>query len=307
MALEAREKRLLLIPAGLAAVLAFYQWVHAPLFARRAEAAEKVQKVSADLARDQNRLAKEGNLRSRKEAVAAREMVIDAAVPGRNSAVLFIWYLSQAEQRSGARITGLTVGERKQVSAASHDEKQGAQPNPQGAGQDGSQPAQGSQEAPDGAAPGNAPTLTVIRIDMKVDARFAEHLLLHQEFERMPLFLRVDSIAIAREGTKPAVDVEKLVEKGKAALALQVLDANPTLSGEYHIDVFYKDEKAGPATDPMQFETEAGRMDPYVPQANGEVIQIMQDHMNGAGGKGSGAGGAPYIPDPSGAHREQMG
>lgn len=86
MALSRREKLLLVGLVTVGGLGAFYGWVHQPLFARRASATTLSEQARAELKKDQARLAKEGDVRSRTAAVAAREKVIDAWVPGKGSA-----------------------------------------------------------------------------------------------------------------------------------------------------------------------------------------------------------------------------
>jgi hypothetical protein len=284
MALELREKRLLMIPVALAAILGFYNYVHVPIFSKRAEAAGRLEKVTADLKRDQNRLAGEGNLVAREEAVQAKERVIDAWVPGKNSATLFIWYLSQAEGHSGAHITGLTVGERKLVTPASQQAgaQPGAQPGEQGANGTAPQPG-AQQDAQPGAQPGSiAPTVAVVQISLKVNARFPQHLLFNQALEEMPLFLSADAVSLDKADSSVGNQVGKLVASGNTWLAGQLLGASPDLNGAYQVNLYFKQDKAGPTTDPMQFSADAGRNDPFAMQGVDEFLQALVDHYKAA-------------------------
>jgi hypothetical protein len=288
MALELREKRLLMIPVALAAVLGFYNFVHVPIFAKRAEAAEQYTKVSTDLKTNQTRLAKEGNLQAREEAVAARERVLDTWVPGKNSASLFIWYLSQAELHSGARIKGLAVGERKQVKVTP---QQGAGASTPG---NDTQGTQGNSAQSTAGEP--APTLTVLQLNLKVDAMFAQHLLFNQALEEMPLFLNTDSLGIEKPATSPSEQVGKLVADGNAWLAAQVLGASPNLNGTYQINLYFKQEKVGPTTDPMQFSQLTGRSDPFAMASVDDFLQALVDYYTAAGPGGSNTGSGQPAP-----------
>ncbi|HWI64365.1 MAG TPA: hypothetical protein VNT75_21200 [Symbiobacteriaceae bacterium] len=305
MALSQREKRLLLIPAGLAVLFAFYNLVHVPLFARRAEAAGQQEKVSTELRKGQSKLVQERDLRVRKEAVTAREKVIDAWVPGKNSAAMLIWYLSQVELQSGARIRGISVTEKKQVTAA--PQQPGAQPaQPQAAPKTtGSAPAQGSQVAATQAAPGQpqpsadpaapAPMLTVVQLELKVDARFAQHMQFNQGIEEMPLFLNTDALSIAKEEPLPLEQVSKLVQGGNSTLAAQLLSLSPTLKGSYKLNLYFKADKQGPLTDTMHFSEEAGRSDPY---ANvDEFVDTTIRFFSSQPGPDGSRGPLPTLPD----------
>lgn len=118
MALSQREKALILIPVALGAVLGFYSYVHEPLMAKRAEAENKLETVERELKQGQRQLAQEGDLEARRQAVAAREQVVDASVPGKNAAALFVWYLGQAEMRSGGHVKSVKVADRRAVDPA---------------------------------------------------------------------------------------------------------------------------------------------------------------------------------------------
>ena len=308
MALSDREKRLLLIPVALGAAVAFYTWVHEPLFARKAEAASQVEKVSTELKRSESRLTKEGNLRVRKEAVAAREKVVDAWVPGKNSAALFIWYLSQAELQSGARIKGITVSDKKQV-AAVPQQPASATLNQPATTKTGSAPVQGSQVASTESAPPQAqpnatpapepaaaaPTLTVIQLELKVDARFAQHLQFNQGLEGMPLFLNTNSLAMEKEQKASFEETGKLIQSGNALLAAQLLSVSPNLNGTYKVDLYFKADKQGPLTDTMQFAEAAGRTDPF---ANiDEFIETIIRFYSSMPATDGSRGPLPALPD----------
>lgn len=154
MALNVREKMLVGGLALAGALVAVYTFVHEPLTTRRAEARDHVDRVESELVQEQKKLTREGNLEERRAKVTAREQLIDSWVPGRNSAALLIWHLSQAERLSGARIKAITVGQKELVNVDGKQEIQlGKQVGP-AAGQ--GQPAPNAspgQPAPK-AAPG---------------------------------------------------------------------------------------------------------------------------------------------------------
>ncbi|HEY3364406.1 MAG TPA: type II secretion system protein GspM [Symbiobacteriaceae bacterium] len=287
MALSQREKALVAVPVLLAGVMGLYYWVHEPLLAHRAAAQELADKTGADLKTQQGKLSKEGDLKSRLAAVTAREQTIDAWVPGKNSAAMFIWYLSQAEARSGVKVRGLTVGERKEVQAV-----------PAG------QP--GGTKAPAGAVP----TLTVIQLDLKLDGRFADHLLFNQELEGTPLFLSTDALELqpSPETKSPVDKVSQFIQDGNAWMAAQTLGLNPTLNGAYQIKLYFKGVKVGPATDSMQFAQPTGRTDPFVMDNIDEFLQALIDYYSGTlGGSKTGPGTTnPPAVDPGKVH-SQMG
>ncbi|MDF2628536.1 MAG: hypothetical protein K0R39_2367 [Symbiobacteriaceae bacterium] len=301
MALSQREKRLLLVPAVLGGIYLFYSYVHEPLFARRAEAAQTSQKTAQDLKRDQQKLAKEGNLQIRREAVAAREQVVDAWVPGKNSAALLIWYLSQAETATGARVTGITVGERKEVTvseakgaggqAQPGGQPQGSPPAPaQGNGQpQGNEPAQPAPGAQPPAQPGAQPqgpvpstidpTLMVLTLELKVEARFLQHLQFNQALEEMPIFLSTEGIGLAPGKNEETMEiVSQLVQSGEADMAAAVLGGSPTLEGTYQINLTFKGAKMGPTTESMAFGQQAGRSDPFALDAVEDFVEMLQQH-----------------------------
>lgn len=274
MALSNREKAMLAVPVVLGGIFAFWHFVHDPLFARRAEALAHSEQVQLELQKDQARLAREGDLRGRQTAVAAREQLIDSWVPGKDSASLFIWYLSQAEIHSGARVKGVTVGEKQVFSAT---------------------PQQGEQ-----GTDGPAPTLTVVQLDLQVEARFAEHLLFNQSLEGMPLFLNTDVLSLERAGTAAVNDATKLVEDGESWLAAQLLKTSPPVDGTYQINLYFKSGKAGPGTDVMSFSQQAGRIDPFVMDSVDEFIRTLLDYYtNGANpnwqGPSNPSGGAGQL------------
>lgn len=295
MALNAREKLLL---GGLAAVglsIAGYMLVHEPLTTRRAEARERLDQVENQLVQEQTRLAKEGNLKDRRDNVTAREQMIDSWVPGRNSAALLIWHLSQAEQVSGTRIRAITVGEKSVVNVA--DKKTG-QTAPKQGGQP--QPApQPANPAEDGAgAPETAMTsLVMIPVEMKVDGRFAEHLIFNQYLEEAPLFLNTHGIALTRQGQLPLDKLGKLVQGGSAWLAGQILTASPPVDGVYQAHLYFKATKPGPSTDEMRFDSPAGRIDPFVMAAVDEFIRLLQEHFADQGARNGTS--PPQGPDPA--------
>lgn len=309
MALNQREKALLALPILLGGVFAFYSYVHEPLFARRALAMADHEQGRRDLQLNEAKLRKEGDLRARLSAVSTREQLVDDWVPGKNSAALLIWYLSQAEQASGARIKGIKVGEKKEVvatpggveGAGTPPNTQGNQPgNSAGAAQPGDQNStaangqnssgsavdpntqansQGNTEAGAQSAGPLSTTLTLVTLELKVDANFVEHLLFNQEVEKMPLFLNTTGLALDREKELPFEQAGKLVQEGQTHWAQQLLGVSPLVGGTYQLNLYFKGGKIGPATQPMHFDTPAGRrIDPFLLGGIDEFIQTLQDH-----------------------------
>lgn len=269
MVLSQREKWLIAGIAILAIVLSFWRFVHEPLFTRRASAQESSDKVQTELTRDKAKLAKEGDLKLREKAVAAREETIDSWVPGKNSAALFIWYLSQAEQTSGAQIKGITLGDRQEVAVKTQQDAAGA-------------PATGSngQNSAGTGQSASVPNLTVVQLDLKVNARFAEHLLFNQALEEMPLFLNTESFAMARADKAPLDMVGSLIAKGDIGKAAALLQASPVLGGSYQIKLYFKSGKVGPSTDAMHFADPTGRMDPFAMDGVNEFLRAVIDYYN---------------------------
>lgn len=264
MALSQREKMLLVVPVVIGSLLGHYNLIHEPLFTRKAAAQDLSEQVAGELAREQSRLAREGDLNLRRMAVNGQEQVLDAWIPGKNSAALFIWYLSQAERQSGARIQSITVSDRQQVSAK----------------------PEGAPESAQGADP--ASTLTLIRLDMKVSAHFLEHLLFNQHVEKMPLFLNTDGLSLTRDGEFSFDEASQLAADGDPWAAAKLLGASPTVAGTYQINLYFKGGKVGPSTDPMTFAQGAGRVDPFAMGDIDEFIRTLLAHYNGEGWQDSG-------------------
>ncbi len=318
MALNQREKALLTLPVFLGGVIGFYNWVHEPLFSRRTQALSRAEQVQTELKRDTSRLAREGDLVARRSAVSTREQMVDSWVPGKNSAAMFIWYLSQAETYSGAHVRSITVGERRDVAATG---QQGTKPD--GAARVGQQAKASdvtkAETAPKaevnpalksgaGATPPTvSPTVTVIRLDINVDARFVEHLLFDQAMEQTPLFLNTDSFALARSDKLPADRLSKLLESGDAAAAEQLLGSSPAVSGTYHINLYFKNGKPGPATSAMQFSESTGRMDPFIMDGVGEFVQSLVDYYATSTTDKPGLGRGRGTSEPPSSRSGQMG
>lgn len=301
MALNGREKALIGGLTLVGAVLAAYTFVHDPLTSRRAEAGDRLDQVESQLVQEQKRLIREGNLEERRAKVRAREQVIDAWVPGRNSAAMLIWHLSQAERLSGGRITAIEVGEKELVDVDGQvDGQQGQEPpsQPQEAAasptattagapgqeqaqdEDGTETAGGQAQAPPSS---ENPMTTLVRIplEMKVDGKFAEHLIFNQYLEDAPLFLNTHGFELIRGGELDLEKVGKLVQGGNTWLAGQVLSESPPVGGVYRLSLYFKASKAGPSTEEMRFESEAGRIDPFVMAAVDEFIRALQEHFAG--------------------------
>jgi len=284
MALNRREKALLTLPVFLGGVIGFYNWVHEPLFVRRSQAETRVEQVQGDLKRDTAKLAREGDLVARRSSVATKEQLVDSWVPGKNSAAMLIWYLSQAEAYSGARIRNITVGDRRDVAANGQpDTKSDAsvKTDQQTKPAEASASTQANSTGKAGVAAKPlvpSPIVTVIQLDIKVDARFVEHLLFDQSVEQMPLFLNTVGFSLTRSDKLPADRLGKLLQSGDAVGAEHLLGASPTVSGTYHINLYFKSNKPGPATSAMQFGESAGRMDPFEMDGVGEFVQSLLDY-----------------------------
>ncbi len=289
MALNQREKVLLTVPVLLGGVMGFYNWVHEPLSLRRDDARAKLEQVQAELKKDQTKLAKEGDLVARASTVATEEKLIDAWVPGKNAAALLVWHLSQAEQHSGVRIKGITFGDKKLVTNAAEQAQSG-------------QPA-GAQK-PQAAAY----EVTVIRLDMKVEGRYAEHLLFNQAVEGMPLFLNTDALSLQRAESVQMDEVTKLLTSGNTYAAQVLLEASPNVAGTYSLNLYFKTDKAGPATNAMAFAQGTGRSDPFVMDSVDSFIQSVLDFFANPGASGLPArGGGRFDSDPRMNNSGQMG
>lgn len=313
LALSQRERLLLAVPVALGVIFLFYEKVHEPLFERRAEASSRLESTQSEIKQNQTRLAKEGNLRTRRDAVTAREQTIDSWVPGKNSAALFIWYLSQAEMHSGAHIKGIAVSDRKQVTAATgqpsaqqqtqpQPNQQTGQPNQQAAqpNQQAAQPNQQAAQTAGNAQAGNAvdatgaPMLTMIRLDLKVDGQFAEQLFFNQALEEMPLFLNTGALSIGRTVDQTTSDrVGKLLQSGNSWLASQLMKASPKLEGSYQVYLYFKAPKQGPTTEAMQFTESTGRSDPFAMDGVDEFLDFLTNHYANQDGN---TGGSTTLP-----------
>lgn len=306
MALNQREKALLTVPVLLGGVMSFYNWVHEPLSIRRSEATAQHEQVQAELKKDQARLAREGDVAARVSAVAAEEKLIDAWVPGKNAAALLVWYLSQAEQHSGVKIHGITVGEKKQVSNQPGQSAPANQPgaaNPAPAQKPLQTPAPNQEQGR--SAQAAAYSVTVVRLDLKVEGHFAEHLLFNQAVEQMPLFLNTDAIALERAEKMPLADVSKLLAEGKADAAGVMLSASPSVQGTYGLNLYFKTGKPGPQTTEMAFAEAAGRVDPFTMDGVDAFIQSVLDFYANPGAadlpaRGGGRPGSDQGPNNSG-------
>jgi len=297
MELSRREKWLLTVPVFLGGAILFYNYVHEPLFARKHTAEAQYEKVKVDLAYGQTRLKQQGDLNARQSAVSNREKVVDAWVPGKNSAAMLIWYLSQAELNSGARVKEIKLSDRKNINPS---DPQSLKAAPAAASQPASGPAPADQPAPapapaqqpnPGAKPAPSPdavdpdaNITVIGIDLKVDARFVEHMLFSQAIEQLPLFLRVDSLDMSLSN-KPLTDqASELLKKGDRASAERLLSASPIVTATYHIDLYFKGPRPGPAvSSTMQFADGTGKLDPFALDSVNDFVQALQDYIQQQG------------------------
>lgn len=282
MGLNTREKALLSLPLILGGVMGFYNWLHEPLMTRRVEAVESLDKVKADIKRDENKLQREGDLAARLAMVSAKEKTIDAWVPGKNSAAMMIWYLSQAEYQSGARIRGIQLADRHTIQA------QPAGQNPGESGADGAAARSGTQSERGAATQAQTGvTLDVITLTLQVDARFAEHLLFNQALEQVPLFLSTEGLALIRAEEPGAEALDGLMKSGRYDLAARLLSSSPKLTGSYQVRLYFKSNKAGPPTNSMSFDRESGRMDPFASASAEEFVELLRRHFQ-AGQEGRG-------------------
>lgn len=264
MALNRREKMMLALPVLVGGVLSFYNWVHEPLFERKALAQEQSTQVDAELRQAQARLQREGDLGARRATVTAQEQLIDSWVPGRRSAAMLIWHLSQAEMHADALIRSVVLTDRQQMAAA---------PATTPAAAPAAAPAGAQATAP---AAAEAPTtLTVLRIQMKVDARFSGHLLFNQAIEQMPLFLNVDGLSLVRAEAVPLDKVGALLGEGNLSAAERLLGQHPVVSGTYQLNLYFKSEKAGPSGDATHFGSAPGRQDPFVLDGISEFMEFL--------------------------------
>lgn len=306
MALSQREKALILIPVALGAIFGLYTFLHEPLMARRAEAETALAKVERDLKQGQRQLASEGDLQARWINVKAREEVVDASVPGKNAAALFVWYLSQAEMRSGGRVQGLKVAEKRAIDPA--DPTKQTEPAACGAsstastGQASGQAAEADQVVEATAACSPASSIVVVTMDLKLAGQFGQHLHFAQMLEEMPLFLANDQIALVRT-TAPEWDrATGLITEGRSSGAFNLLAASPEVEGAYSIQLYFKQAKVGPATSEMSFATTAGRRDPFVQDGVAEFTRYVENAFNGRGFAPDPENPQQWIPTP-----EQLG
>lgn len=340
MALSQREKTLILIPVALGALIGFYSFVHEPLMTKRAEAKTTLEDVERNLKQGQRQLAQEGDLEARRVAVAAREEVVDASIPGKNSAALFVWYLSQAEMRSGGHVKGIKVGERRAVdpadptkqvqaldcsasTAGASGQASGQTGSSSASGQTGSETtsqqgeqdgattngatgAQPSGEATAAAAPCSQPlppgSIVVLSMELKLAGQFGQQLHFTQMLEEMPLFLANDQIALVRTAAPDWQSATGLITEGRQANAYNLLAASPEVEGSYTIQLYFKQAKVGPATSDMTFTSEAGRKDPFAQDGVAEFTQYVENAFNGRGYAPNPENPQQWIPTP-----EQLG
>ncbi|MFZ5825368.1 MAG: hypothetical protein ACOY94_13795 [Bacillota bacterium] len=285
MALKSREKMLL---GGLALVggaLALYILVHEPLTTRRAEARDHLNQVEGQLDQEQRKLSREGDLDERKSRVAAREHTIDSWVPGKNSAALLIWHLSQAEQLSGVQIRSIEAGEKELVTVSPDDKKGKAA---EGKATDAKDEKAAKAKDANAAKETAVTSLVVVPLEMKLDGKFAEHLIFNQYLEDTPLFLNTHGIELVRQGDLPIDKASRLVQGGNPWLAGEVLSQSPPVDGVYRVNLYFKADKPGQSTDEMHFDSESGRIDPFVMDAVDEFIRFLQAYFAGQPGDGTG-------------------
>lgn len=255
MALNKREKQLI---GGLALVgilLGGYTYLHEPLRVKRAEAHNRLQETESQLIQERKRLNREGDLAERQAKVTAREQLVDSWVPGKNSAAMLVWHLSQAELLSGARILSVEVRERESLTVA---------PEPE--------PAAGAEPSP----ANGMTTLVVVPLEVKLMGRFADHLIFDQYLEQAPLFLNTPGFTLERQLEIDGEKIGRLIRSGNPWLAEQLLTQSPPVEGTYRFKLYFKAAKAGPSTDSMHFDSQPGRIDPFVLAGVDELIAFIQ-------------------------------
>lgn len=319
MALNQREKALLAVPVLLGGFMGFYNWVHEPLSIRRAEAATQSEQVQAELRQDKVKLSREGDLVARASTVSNEERLIDAWVPGKNAAALLVWHLSQAEQHSGVRIKGITVGDKKVVTAqapaspgapaAPNQAPNQAAPANQPSGAQAAAPGPAQQNAAPAPTGGATYAVTVIELNLEVDGHFAEHLLFNQSVEQMPLFLNTDAFSLERAERLPLSEVSKLLMEGKTYAAGVILGASPTVSGKYTLNLYFKSGKPGPAvSSAMSFAEGTGPIDPFVMYGIDSFIQsLLEFYANPEFSNLPDQGGRNRVPDRNIQNTSQLG
>jgi hypothetical protein len=256
MTLTARERNLVFAGLLIAAAVAVYTLIHAPLAAKRAEATGQLASLQAELRREQAKVNQAADLLVRKADIVRREQTIDAWVPGKNAAGMFVYHLALAEQASGTRIRGIKLLERRDVTSA----------------------PQAAVDAQGQASP--MPALTVVRLDLQVDGTFASQLLFNQAMEDMPLFLNTDRMSLKR----PAADLAgalKTARDGAFAEAVQALQFSPALGGTYTVNIYFKREKPGPDGEGARFSSMPGRVDPFTVDGVEEFLRELLRYYPG--------------------------
>lgn len=106
-----RERVLLGLVLLAVALYGFVMLVHRPLFTGLAEAREQHGRLRATLAAEKRRLASAGDVVGRAAQVRRREERLEAMVPGKHAAGLFVHYLSRSEQAAQVYIQSISAAE----------------------------------------------------------------------------------------------------------------------------------------------------------------------------------------------------
>lgn len=246
MALTARERTLMIAGGLIAASVAFYMFVHSPLVAKRTEVGDALQTAEMDLRREQAKLKGAGDLVLRKLQLAAREKMVEAEVPGKHAASMFVYHLALAEQMSATRIRAIKLLERTELT-----------PDPQG----------------DPTVTPPIP-LTVVKLELHVDGTFGGQMLFNQALEEIPLVLNTDTVGLKRPEIETAGAVQ-LVWDGRLREAAQLLGLSPPLAGSYTVNIYFTTDKPGPDSSATYFRTEPGRIDPFALDGVDEFLQHL--------------------------------
>lgn len=247
MALTARERNLIVAGGLIGVSFAFYTLVHTPLSTKVAEASEALASAEADLKREQAKLKGAGDLVLRKMELAAREKLVEAAVPGQHAASLFVYHLALAEQMSATRIKSIQLQERKELTPSSSE----------------AAPTQGNPPIP----------LTLVRLALQVEGTFSSQMLFNQALEDIPLVLNTDSVGLKRPAVAPGGALQ-LAWDGRLREAAQLLALSPPLAGTYTVNIYFSTEKPGPDTS-TYFRSEPGRTDPFALDGVEEFLQHL--------------------------------
>lgn len=109
MALNRRERYLLVTPVVLGAAIGFYTYLYQPLAAALARSGSDLAATRAQISKDQARLKKEGDLGEREIKLSQRLQDLARRVGGRRSAAVLVYYLARAEKESGVTIRQISL------------------------------------------------------------------------------------------------------------------------------------------------------------------------------------------------------